>query len=222
MNDQLSDDHISALFALMGAAREISNNELFERAGFRIDGKLRTTLNDSHLVTSSRQGNKPFVHELTDAGWKRCQDELANGPLKSSKYLAGAFHMVLGGIGRQLKREKRILANVFPQEETTATEQPVPPTAVTPTAEPVTDTTIADLYRKLADKQGDWVRLAKLRPLLGEVARTEIDRVLREMSKARRAHLSPDPDRKSLTAEDRDAAIRIGGEDNHLIMVERS
>lgn len=218
MNDQLSDDHISALFALMGAAREISNNELFERAGFRIDGKLRTTLNDSHLVMSTRQGNKPFVHELTDAGWKRCEAELASGPLKASKYLAGALHMVLGGIDRQLQRENRILANAFQPEDTTATAQPEQPAA----AEPVTDATIATLYGKLADKQGDWVRLVQLRSLLGEAPRADVDRVLKEMSKARRALLTPDPDRKSLTAEDRDAAIRIGGEDNHLIVVERS
>jgi hypothetical protein len=218
MNDQLSDDHISALFALMGAAREISNNELFELAGFRIDGKLRTTLNERHLVVSTRQGNKPFMHELTDAGWKRCEAELANGPLKASKYSAGAFHMVLGGIDRQLQREKRILANVFQPEDTPATKQPAQPKP----AEPVTDATIATLYRKLADQQGDWVRLAKLRPLIGEAPRADVDRVLKEMSKASRARLSPDPDRKSLTAEDRDAAIQIGGDDNHLIVVERS
>jgi hypothetical protein len=43
-----------------------------------------------------------------------------------------------------------------------------------------------------------------------------------DMSKAGQAHLAPDPDRKALTAADREAAIRIGGEDNHLLVVERS
>jgi len=206
MNEELGNEHISALFALMGAAREISNTELEELAGFRIDGKLRTTLNDRHLVTSTRQGNKPFVHKLTDAGWKRCEAELAGGRLKPTKYLAGAFYMVLDGFGHFLQRENRTLAHVFSQEP----------------AGPVSETTIATLYRQLAEKQGDWVRLADLRPRLNGVARADVDRVLKAMSKAGRAHLAPDPDRKSLTAADHAAAIRIGGEDNHLLVVERS
>jgi hypothetical protein len=218
MNDQLGDDHISALFALMGAAQEISNNELYELAGFRIDGALRKTLNERHLVVSTRQGNKPYVHELTDAGWKRCEAELSAGPLKATKFMAGAFHMVLSGLDRQLQREKRILANVFQPEAAAVAEEPAQQAA----AEPVTEATIATLYRRLAEKQGDWVPLARLRPLLGDTPRAEVDRVLKDMSKARRAHLAPDPDRKSLTADDRDAAIRIGGEDNHLIVVARS
>jgi hypothetical protein len=210
MNDRLGTQHISALFALMGAAREISNTELHELAGFRIDGQLRRTLNERHLVTSTRTGNKPFVHELTDAGWKRCEAELAGERPEGSGHLGGAFYMVLEGVSRFLQRENKILADVF---------QPETPKAP---AEPVTDTKIATLYRQLADKQGDWVRLADLRPLLNGAARTDVDKVLKTMSKAGHAHLAPDPDRKSLTPADREAAIRIGGEDNHLLVVERS
>jgi hypothetical protein len=209
MNEELGNEHISALFALMGAAREISNNELYELAGFRIDGKLRKTLNDRHLVTSTRQGNKPYVHVLTDAGWKRCEAELAGGRLKPTKHLAGAFYMVLDGVGHFLQRENKTLVQMFGQ-------QPAKP------AEPVTDARIASLYRQLAEKQGDWVRLADLRDRLNGADRAEVDRVLKAMSKAGRAHLAPEPDRKSLTAADRDAAIRVGGEDNHLLVVERS
>jgi hypothetical protein len=78
------------------------------------------------------------------------------------------------------------------------------------------------MYRQLAAKQGDWVRLADLRSLLSGAKKPEVDRVLKEMSRARQAHLAPSPDPKSVTAADRDAAIRIGGEDNHLLMVEQS
>jgi hypothetical protein len=210
MNDELGNEHISALFALMGAAREISNTELAELAGFRIDGAVRRTLNERRLVESTRQGgNKPYVHELTDAGWKRCEAELAGGRLTATKALAGAFYMVLDGMNRYLNRENKILADIFQ-----------PGNQSDPT--PVTDTKIAAIYQRLADKQGDWVRLAELRPLLNGTNRAEVDQVLKAMSKAGRAHLAPDPDRKSLTAEDREAAIRLGGEDNHLLVVERS
>lgn len=114
MNDALDNEQLAALLALMGIAREIDNNELEERAGFRIDGELRRTLNDRHLVRSTRLGNEPYVHDLTDAGWKRCEAELAGGrPLTGTKHLAGAFHMVLDGICRLLEREHRLLADVF-------------------------------------------------------------------------------------------------------------
>jgi len=213
MNDQLRTHHITALFALMGVAREISNTELQELAGFRIDGELRRTLNDRHLVKSARLGNKPFTHELTDAGWKRCEAELTGERPAGSGHLGGAFYLVLDGIGRFLARENKLLANVF-QPESTDKAEPAP--TVIEAAQ------IGALYRTLAAKQGDQVRLAELRPLLNGAAGTDVDRVLREMSKAGKAHLSPDPDRKSLTAADRAAAIRIGGEDNHLLVVERS
>jgi hypothetical protein len=218
MNDRLGTQHITALFALMGVAREISNNELHELAGFKIDGQLRRTLNERHLVTSTRQGNKPYVHELTDAGWKRCEAELAGERPEGSGHLGGAFYMVLDGVGRFLRRENKILAHVFQPETAAAT----PPAATPKPVEPVTDGKIATLYRQLADKQGDWVRLATLRPLLNGATRTDVDTVLKNMSRAGQAHLAPDPDRKSLTLADREAAIRIGGEDNHLLVVERS
>jgi hypothetical protein len=124
MNEQLGSEHISALFALMGAARGISNNELEELAGFRIDGELRRTLNRRHLVASTRQGNKAYVHELTDAGWKRCEAELAGGRLKPTKHLAGAFYMVLDGLSHFLQREKQPLAHVFCHEPADANVVP--------------------------------------------------------------------------------------------------
>jgi hypothetical protein len=117
MKDPLGTQHLSALFALMGAAREISNNELQEVAGFRIDGALRRTLNERHLVTSTRKGNMPFVHELTDAGWKRCEAELAGEPPDGSGHLGGAFYMVLDGLGRFLRRENTVLTHVFQPED---------------------------------------------------------------------------------------------------------
>jgi hypothetical protein len=119
MNEPLSTQDLSALFALMGAARGISNTELQELAGFRIDGQLRRTLNERRLVTSTRQGNEPFVHELTDAGWKRLEAELAGERPDDSGHLGGAFYMVLDGLCRYLQRENKILPDVFQPETPT-------------------------------------------------------------------------------------------------------
>jgi hypothetical protein len=207
MNEPLSTQDLSALFALMGVAREISNTELQELAGFRIDGQLRRTLNERRLVTSTRHGNKPFVHELTNAGWKRLEAELAGERPDGSGHLGGAFYMVLDGLGRYLGREHKVLTQVF---------QPETP------AEPVTDAKVAAVYRRLAERQGDWVRLAELRPLLNGSPRGEVDKLLKHMNRAGRAHLAPDHDPNLVTDADRAAAIRIGGEDNHLLVVEQN
>ncbi|HEX6358217.1 hypothetical protein [Actinophytocola sp.] len=208
MNDPLSKAQIAALFALMGAGREISNNELSELVGFRIDGKTRTTLNERHLVTSTQASrSKPYLHTLTDAGWKRCEAELTGGLLSGTKEVAGAFYLVLDGLARYLQRDNKALAQLF----RAATEAPAD-----------LDEQITSAYRQLAEKQGDYVPLAQLRQRLNGADRSEVDRVLKEMSKTKRAELTPHPDRRALTDADRAAAIRIGGEDNHLLVVERS
>lgn len=219
MNDPLNTQQVSALFALMGVAREISNNELHEIAGFRIDGPLRRTLNELHLVDSGRVGNGPFVHELTDAGWKRCEAELAHERPDRSGPWGGAFSLVLGGMDRFLARENKQLAYLFRID---AKVEPASEPAPEPETLAEIDVQITSAYRQLAPKQGDWVRLADLRPLLNGATNTDVDRVLKDMSKAARAHLAPDPDRKSLTAADRKAAVQIGGDDNHLLVIERS
>jgi hypothetical protein len=216
MNDQLGKPHIAALFALMGVGHEITNNELAELVGFRIDGKVRATLNDRHLITSTQASrNKPYTHKLTEAGWKRCEAELTGELLDGTKQVAGALYLVLDGIARYLQRDNTVLRHVFETPE--ATEVP----EVHEVPEDL-DEQIASAYRRLAEKQGDYVRLAELRPELNGVDRAEVDRVLKEMSRAKRAELTPHPDPKALTDTDRHAAIRIGGDDNHLLVVERS
>jgi hypothetical protein len=79
---------------------------------------------------------------------------------------------------------------------------------------------VREAYAKLARQPKDWVRLADLRPLLNGAARDDVDGVLKDMSRARRAHLAPDSNRKTLTEADHAAAVKIGGEPNHLIAIE--
>ena len=62
--EDLSVKERAVLFTLMGEAREVSNSELAERAGFRLDGKERRRLNDRKLVDSRKVG-RTYAHELT-------------------------------------------------------------------------------------------------------------------------------------------------------------
>ncbi|KJE21239.1 hypothetical protein FF36_04470 [Frankia torreyi] len=74
-------------------------------------------------------------------------------------------------------------------------------------------------YASLAAGPYDWVRLAKVRPLLGGTAKAQVDQALRRMARQPDVRVVPDEDQKSLNAADRAAAVRIGEHDNHLLLI---
>ncbi|MGB3443380.1 MAG: hypothetical protein WBA97_31985 [Actinophytocola sp.] len=207
MNHRLTSQDISALFTLMAVAREIDNTELAEATGIRITGDVRRRLNDLGLVSSSRTGNKPYVHDLTDKGWVRCRTELAAQRPARPGYYGYAFFAVLNSLDRFFDRENRQLADVF-QPEVDGGDN--------------LEAQIRSAYRKLAPRPGEWVHLARLRPLLNGASREDVDGVLKALGRRQEVTLAPNPDRKSVTADDRAAAVRIGGDDNHLIAIEGS
>jgi hypothetical protein len=77
-------------------------------------------------------------------------------------------------------------------------------------------------YAKLAPEPAGWVSLADIRELLDDVPRSEVDAALRRVAVQAGVRLIPVANLKSLTARDRDAAIRFGGEDNHALAIEAS
>lgn len=211
MTDRLGHKQTAAMFILMALAREVSNPELRDLVGFAIDGKERVQLNELDLVTSRKRRNTYF-HELTDDGWAWCGREFAEtappAPRPRST-LASAMYVVFGGFDRFLRRENLQLAHVFAAEAPEVTTAEI-------------EIRIRTAYLKLARSPRDWVGLVDLRPLLGDVPTPEVDAVLKELSRVGQVHLVPESNRKTLTAEDHVAAIRIGGEDNHLISIEAS
>ncbi len=62
--------------------------------------------------------------------------------------------------------------------------------------------------------------LARLRPLLGGAEHGDVDTVLRQMDRSPHVSLIPEENQKTLTAKDRAAAVKIGGQDNHLLTIE--
>lgn len=78
---------------------------------------------------------------------------------------------------------------------------------------------IAAAYLELADGEQDWVRLAKLRPLV-PASHEEVTETLLDMVATGAVHLVPCSNRKTLTEDDHDAAIVIGGEPKNLLCIE--
>jgi hypothetical protein len=200
----------SALLALMAEAREVPNPELSRRFGLDLNGAHRRRLNQLDLVSSRRDGRQ-YVHELTDKGWRWCADELTGTRPPRSFSAGGALYAVLAGLRRYLDRSSLTLADVF------GAGAAAPAVASAPAG--VDEDRIRAAYRDLAREPRAWVSLADLRARLGAAAREDVDAVLRAMSRARTANLVPQANQKILAAADRAAAVRIGGEDCHLISI---
>lgn len=210
MTDRLGHKQTAAMFTLMVLGREVPNPELKDLVGFTLTGKERTQLNDSGYIASEKVG-RTFVHQLTDSGWAWCEQEIGAGtppPPRPLSTLCSALYVVLGGFDGFLRSRKLRLADVF----TPDTTGPVPVDL---------EERIRVAYRELVKEPRGWVGLVDLRPKLGAPA-AEVDAVLKELSRAGKVHLVPEANRKALTAADNEAAIRIGGEENHLISIEAS
>src|SRR5579871_6748269 len=170
--EDLSVKERAVLFALMGEAREVSNSELAERAGFRLDGKERRRLNDRKLVDSRKVG-RTYAHELTDAGWDWCATHSSEGPQVRASSMEGALYAVLGGLARYLEYSEQSLADVFQRREREAKAEPVD----------VADH-IRAAYLRLAGEPGKFVKLRELRAEPGDVTRAELDPSLEGMYRA--------------------------------------
>lgn len=193
----------AALIVLLLANRAVPNPELRNDYGIELRPSGRDKLNAAGLLVT-RKENRRYVHQITDAGIAWCEEGLANiAPPARSGPLARAAFEVLRQLARHLHQHNiRLLDAVR--------------------AIPGLESLIRSAYHELSVKPQDWVRLAKLRPKLNGADRDEVDRTLLEMTKTGLVHLAPDSDRKTLTDVDHAAAIRVGNEDNHLVVIEES
>jgi DNA-binding Lrp family transcriptional regulator len=206
-SEDLSIKERAVLFALMGEAREVSNSELAERAGFRLDGKERRRLNDRKLVDSRKIG-RTYAHELADAGWDWCATHLSEGPQGRSSSMEGALYGLLGGLARYLEYSEQSLADVFQQRDV---EEPKKPDAIAEL--------IRAAYVRLASEPGKFVKLSELHAELSDVPRRELDSSLEGMYRAQQVNLVPQSNQQALTQADRKSALRIGGEAKHMISI---
>lgn len=206
----LSPSQRRALLTLLALNSEVSNPDLDRIAGFRLVGKDRVTLTDQKLVRGRMVG-QAYHHELTDDGFTWCVQELsANPPGRSA--VSGTLYAFLGLVHRFLRNRPMDLLE-FCQVAGRAIEEKPEPDDI--------ETQIRRAYRKLA-KPGFSVRLARVRQELPTVSRDELDRTLRRMAKLDGVQIEPEANQTVLTQADRDAAIKIGGEDSHVIVIEGS
>jgi hypothetical protein len=205
--DDLTVRQRAVLFALLGEARQVANPELEQLIGVRLDGAERRDLNDRKLVESTRAG-RAFAHELSDAGWRWCRQELTAAPSERASSLERAHYKVFGVFARYLDAAGLTLADIA-------------------RSAPAAAASAADLtacieagYRSLAVAVGQFVSLRELRLRLPDRPRPDVDAALAALFTAQRINLIPQSNQRALSDDDREAALRIGGEYKHLISIE--
>ncbi|HJP73108.1 MAG TPA: hypothetical protein VJ914_02500 [Pseudonocardiaceae bacterium] len=210
MTNRLGHKQTAAMFTLLVLGREVPNPELREIVGFTLDSKDRVELNKHGYVTSRKRG-RALAHTITERGVAWCQSEIGEKtppPPKARSLLVPAMYLVLRAFDEYLRGEKLNLTDVLGQRSELTRAQ--------------IEQRIKTAYRKLAGSNREWVGLVDLRSMLGEATTEDVDTVLKELSRTGQVSLVPESNRKTLTTADHEAAIRIGGEDNHLISIEAS
>jgi len=191
----------AVLLALLAEARPLTNAELLDSAGLKLDGASRHRLNDLKLVTSEKQG-RAFVHEITDDGAAWCAKELTAERPERSGAGGGALYAILGGLQRYLQRTGQLLSDLF---------QPATPV----------ETRIRTAYGALSSKsESTWVGLAALRTELADVVRADLDAALQQLSRQPGIHVQAEANQQALTQDDHDAAVRFGGSSRHLLKID--
>ncbi|CAM3906289.1 hypothetical protein KIPE111705_30860 [Kibdelosporangium persicum] len=206
----------SALLALMTFVGEASNTEIKDRYRFTIDKGTRERLKELDLITvhQARQLRNAYVHTLTEEGWRRCREELDAEPSgrvdKGYRLLYGVLRL----LGEHLTRWDLKLADLF-------NEKPQPDSVETRGyADSDIDEEIRSAYRVLAAQPRAWVSLTRLREKLAHLSRGELDAGLVRLNMNPQAQLIPEENQKVLTVADQAAAIRLGGEDKHVLSID--
>ena len=207
MAAELTSADYAILIVLKAEDREISNTELNKLYEVRLVSPAYERLNAEGLVSSETK-RRPYRHVITDKGKQVLAD-----PLKIDDDRAEPGE-------KRSTREKQLWAAVVAQQKEIL-RLPARKTVSAAVIEPPADldSRIRAAYTKLAGGPGDYVNLTDLRPLLGDVPKGELDQALLRLHDASDVRLEPEPFGHRIGAEERSAAVHIGGEDRHKLAI---
>ncbi|WFE33150.1 hypothetical protein [Micromonospora sp. WMMD975] len=211
--DDLTASESAILVVLMAEAREVLNTELRDRYHLDVRKPQRDKLTRLHYVASRKSGST-YALQLDDKGWVRMQGDL-DFALRGASALGAALTALQTNLrDRVLARSGcATLAELFALTDVRASA-PVP-------ADPAGALTarVVSACRALADEPGAWVSLRRLRPFFADVPRDDLDEALRRLSREPGVTIAPESNQKTLTEADIRAALRLGGQENHLLAI---
>ena len=196
----------AVMIALMALNKETLNTELKRRYGLELKRSVRDKLNREGLVQSRRLRGRGFAHELTDAGWAWVVAQLDAPRPPHARSAGGALYALLNGLRVALDARGMVIQDLF--------------APATPEHAASLRDRIRKAYHNVASRPRDWVELRDLRKQLGDWPRREVDLEIVRMFREKGVNLTLHEDRGRLTQADRDAALRLGVDDMHLISME--
>jgi hypothetical protein len=199
----------AVMIALAALGGERSNADLKNTYKLDLERRFRERLNRDGLVLSRKEG-RSFSHKLTERGWQHVTSEMLADVPKRAGSAAGALFALLSGLRPAAERAGGL-------KELFASRAPAKQPAPSPASIPGLRDQIQQSYRTLAKRPQDWVMLRDLRPLLSGATKSEVDTVLKRLFLEKEINLTLNDDQGSLTQADRDAAIRIGPNDMHML-----
>jgi hypothetical protein len=207
---------LAALVILMAEAREVSNQDFDIMAKFTLTGTERSDLEKLGLIESRKVG-RTLAFQLTDKGWLFCKQLHATDVNVGRSIAARSIFVLLDGLHRSLERLRVSHAEFFKQSDEPAPEKH----PVVTTGADVEDR-IRAAYEELPKAPGGWVGLADLRGRLGDLDRSAVDEGLRALLRQDGVRIIPAANTKALKPRDHAAALRIGDEDNHALLIGRT
>jgi hypothetical protein len=200
-----------AMIALAASGGELSNAEMGKRFKLDLDRAQRERLITDKVI-ASRKASNGFTHTLTDLGWRWLEDEMGQEAPKRAGSAGGALYALLGALRAPAQHAGGLRALLSRGGSPGATAQPDAKSGLLPAR-------IRNAYTTLATRPGEWVWLRDLRARLNGAPRNDVDSALKQMYHDKLINLTLSEDQGALTREDKDAALRLGVSDMHLISI---
>jgi len=199
MSDELTPTDYSILLLLQIVDREISNTELAKlHDGVRLVSPTYEKLNALGYVVSNTE-RRPYRHRLSTEGAKLLGEPVL---LADEQKRSGRDNLLWTTI---VALHRKILG--------------MPAVRATPPPARSLDERVRAAYHQVADQPGDWVDLTAIRPQLPDVAKGELDKALEKMLDAPDVRLDPEVHRHRIGKAEKEASVRIGGEDRHKLAI---
>ncbi|OZC78776.1 hypothetical protein CH251_03285 [Rhodococcus sp. 06-462-5] len=210
--EDLNGTEAAVLLVLMAEASPVKNSEL-RAMGPELAKPSRDKLKSAGLIEVN-SSVRPMTLELTDKGWRICGELIGGEPPARSTGAGKAMFTVLAGLRRWLDRTDSRPADVFSPR----TDEPAPVAKTDATVD--IEASIRAAYARLAREPGSTVRLSRLRNELRDIPRSDLDDALARLRRAADVSLIPEENQKTLTEEERAAAVVVGNQQNHLLSIE--
>src|SRR5262245_51898203 len=138
----LTPNQTQALILLMAEAREMTNNEMRDLAGFALTGEDNRKLETLGLVATDRS-HRPFTHELTERGWRVVRGLSSSAAPKRAGSGLRSLLVMLANVHRSLDRLQMSQADFFKQTPAPGSVTAGPIATDTVAAEPLTSDPVA-------------------------------------------------------------------------------